>query len=151
MGSLSGARWADVGFAVVPMILGWIPLLLLRWQLNVITVGDDEAKTLGIHPQRLRLLIVVFSTLITASAVAVSGIIGWVGLVIPHITRRLVGNDYRYLMPASMMGGGIFLLLVDNLSRSLTASGIPIGILTAFIGAPFFLWMITGKGARDEH
>ena len=151
MGSLSGAKWGDVTFAVIPMVLGWIPLLLLRWQLNVITMGDDEAKTLGIQPQRLRFWIVICSTLITAAAVAVSGMIGWVGLVIPHIMRRLVGNDYRYLMPASMLGGGIFLLVVDNISRSVTASGIPIGILTAFIGAPFFLWMITGKGARYEH
>lgn len=151
MGSLSGAKWADVGFAVIPMVLGWVPLLLLRWQLNVITMGDEESRTLGVHPQKLRLLVVICSTLVTASAVAVSGIIGWVGLVIPHMMRRLVGNDYRHLMPASMIGGGIFLLMVDNISRSVTASGIPIGILTAFVGAPFFLWMITGRGARYEH
>ena len=151
MGSLSGAKWADVRFAIIPMVLGWIPLLLLRWQLNVITMGDEEAKTLGVHPQRLRLSVVISSTLVTASAVAVSGIIGWVGLVIPHMVRRLMGNDYRYLMPASMIGGGIFLLVVDNISRSVTASGIPIGILTAFVGAPFFLWMITGRGVRYEH
>ena len=151
MGSLSGAKWGDVFFATIPMVMGWIPLLLLRWKLNVITMGDDEARTLGVHPQRLRVLIVICSTLVTAAAVAVSGLIGWVGLVIPHIMRRLVGNDYRYLMPASMLGGGVFLLIVDNISRSVTASGIPIGILTAFVGAPFFLWMITGKGATYEH
>ena len=151
MGSLSGAKWSDVSFATVPMVIGWIPLLLLRWQLNVITMGDDEARTLGVHPQQLRFWMVLCSTLITAAAVAVSGMIGWVGLVIPHIMRRLVGNDYRYLMPSSMLGGGTFLLLVDNISRSVTASGIPIGILTAFVGAPFFLWMITGRGAHYEH
>ena len=145
MGSLSGTKWRDVFFAVIPMTIGWIPLLLLRWQLNVITMGDDEAKTMGVHPQRVRLFVVASSTLLTASAVAVSGIIGWVGLVIPHITRRLVGNDYRYLMPASMLGGGLFLLVVDNISRSVTASGIPIGILTAFVGTPFFLWMIASR------
>lgn len=151
MGSLSGAKWRDVLSAIIPMVIGWVPLLLLRWQLNVITMGDDEAQTLGVHPQRLRVLIVLCSTLITASAVAVSGIIGWVGLVIPHLMRRLSGNDYRYLMPASMLGGGIFLLIVDNISRNVTASGIPIGILTAFVGAPFFLWMIIGKEARYAH
>ena len=151
MGSLSGAKWSDVLFAIVPMALGWIPLLLLRWHLNVITVGDDEARTMGVHPRRIRFLVVLSSTLMTAAAVAVSGIIGWVGLVIPHIMRRLVGNDYRWLMPASMLGGGLFLLVVDNISRGLTASGIPIGILTAFVGAPFFLWMIAGKGAGYEH
>ena len=150
MGSLSGAKWGDVSFAVIPMMIGLIPLLCLRWQINVITMGDEEARSLGIHPQKIRFLIVLCSTLVTAAAVAVSGIIGWVGLVIPHMMRRIVGNDYRYLMPASIIGGGVFLLFVDNISRSVTASGIPIGILTAFVGAPFFLWLITGKGERYE-
>lgn len=146
MGSLSGAQWADVLFAAVPMTVGLVPLLLLRWRLNVITMGDDEARAMGVNAHRVRLGIVVCSTLITAASVAVSGMIGWVGLVIPHMLRRVVGSDYRYLMPASILGGGIFLLVVDNVSRSVTTAGIPIGILTAFIGAPFFLWLITGKG-----
>ena len=151
MGSLSGAKWSDIGFVLIPMLCGLIPLFLLRWQLNVITMGDDEARAMGVNPQRVRLLIVICSTLVTASAVSVSGMIGWVGLVIPHMMRRLVGSDYRHLMPASMLGGGIFLLIVDNVSRNLTAAGIPIGILTAFIGAPFFLLLIMGKGDHYEH
>ena len=151
MGSLSGAKWKDIGFVILPMLAGLIPLLLLRWQLNVITMGDDEARAMGVNAHRIRLWIVVCSTLVTASAVSVSGMIGWVGLVIPHMMRRLVGSDYRYLMPASMLGGGIFLLVVDNVSRNVTTAGIPIGILTAFIGAPFFLWLITGKGDHYEH
>ena len=151
MGSLSGAKWEDIGFVMVPMLCGLIPLFLLRWQLNVITMGDDEATAMGVDPRKIRLWIAVCSTLVTASAVSVSGMIGWVGLVIPHMMRRLVGSDYRFLMPASMLGGGIFLLIVDNVSRNATASGIPIGILTAFIGAPFFLWLITGKGDHYEH
>lgn len=151
MGSLSGAKWSDVLFAGIPMVIGGIPLLLLRWKLNVITMGDEEARTLGVHPQRFRFWIVLCATLVTAASVAVSGMIGWVGLVIPHIMRRLMGNDYRYLMPASILGGGLFLLVVDNISRCITVSGIPIGILTAFVGAPFFLWMITGKGTGYEH
>lgn len=151
MGSLSGAQWGDIAFVLLPVLLGLVPLLLLRWQLNVITMGDDEARAMGVNPQRIRLLIVICSTLVTASAVSVSGMIGWVGLVIPHMMRRLVGSDYRFLMPASMLGGGIFLLVVDNVSRNLTTAGIPIGILTAFIGAPFFLWLITGKGDHYEH
>ena len=151
MGSLSGAKWEDIGFVLIPMLCGLIPLLLLRWQLNVITMGDDEARAMGVDPRKIRLWIAVCSTLVTASAVSVSGMIGWVGLVIPHMMRRLVGSDYRFLMPASMLGGGIFLLIVDNVSRNATASGIPIGILTAFIGAPFFLWLITGKGDHYEH
>lgn len=151
MGSLSGAAWRDIGFVLVPMAWGLIPLLLLRWQLNVITMGDDEAQAMGIDPRKLRLLIALCATLATASAVSVSGMIGWVGLVIPHMMRRLVGSDYRFLMPASMLGGGIFLLVADNVSRNAAGAGIPIGILTAFIGAPFFLWLITGKGDHYAH
>lgn len=149
MGSLSGARWQELGFVILPMLAGLIPLLALRWQLNVITMGDDEARAMGVNAPRIRLVIVVCSTLVTASAVSVSGMIGWVGLVVPHMLRRVVGSDYRWLLPASMLGGGLFLLLVDNVSRSLT--GIPIGILTSFIGAPFFLWMITGRRDHYEH
>lgn len=151
MGSLSGAAWRDIGFVLVPMLAGLIPLLLTRWQLNVITMGDDEARAMGVNAPKIRLFIVLCSTLVTASAVSVSGMIGWVGLVIPHMMRRIVGSDYRYLMPGSMLGGGIFLLIVDNVSRNATTAGIPIGILTAFIGAPFFLWLITGKGDHYEH
>ena len=151
MGSLSGVKWSDLRFVIFPMTLGLIPLLLLRWQLNVITMGDDEARAMGVNASRIRLLAVICSTLITASAVSVSGMIGWVGLVIPHMMRRILGADYRYLMPGSMLGGGIFLLLVDNVARNVTTAGIPIGILTAFIGAPFFLWLITGKGDHYEH
>ena len=151
MGSLSGAKWTDIGFVLLPMLAGLIPLFLLRWKLNVITMGDDEARAMGVDPQKIRLWIAVCSTLVTASAVSVSGMIGWVGLVIPHMMRRLVGSDYRFLMPASMLGGGVFLLVVDNVSRNATTAGIPIGILTAFIGAPFFLWLITGKGDHYEH
>ena len=151
MGSLSGAKWKDILFVMLPMMAGLIPLLLMRWQLNVITMGDDEARAMGVNAPRVRLWIVICSTLVTASAVSVSGMIGWVGLVIPHMMRRVVGSDYRFLMPGSMLGGGIFLLIVDNVSRNATAAGIPIGILTAFIGAPFFLWLITGKGDHYEH
>ena len=151
MGSLAGASWSDFRFVVVPVVLGIVPLMLLRWRLNVLTMGDDEARALGVNAQRIRLWVVICSTLVTASAVAVSGMIGWVGLVIPHMMRRVVGSDYRYLMPASILGGSIFLLVVDNVSRNVSASGIPIGILTAFIGAPFFLWLITGKGDHYEH
>ena len=151
MGSLSGAQWSDVRFALIPMLIGLIPLILLRWRLNVITMGDDEARAMGVNAHRVRLGIVVCSTLITAASVSVSGMIGWVGLVIPHMMRRIVGSDYRHLMPASILGGGIFLLIVDNVSRNVSTSGIPIGILTAFIGAPFFLWLITGKGDHYEH
>ncbi len=149
MGSLAGAKWSEVRFVIFPMLTGLIPLLLLRWRLSVLTMGDDEAHSMGVDAGRLRLIVVICATLVTASAVSVSGMIGWVGLVIPHMLRKLTGSDYRWLMPASIMGGGLFLLIVDNVSRNLFAAGLPIGILTAFIGAPFFLWLITGRSGRS--
>lgn len=150
MGSLSGADKEALSFAVWPMLAGFIPLFALRWRLNVITMGDTEARAMGVDAQKVRFAAVSGATLLTAAAVSVSGIIGWVGLVIPHMTRRLVGSDYRVLLPASMLSGGIFLLLVDDVSRNLTASEIPIGILTAVIGAPFFLMLITRRDAWHD-
>lgn len=145
MGSFSGAKMGDVTFALFPMLLGALPLLLLRWRINILSVGDDEAKTMGVNTRRLRLLVILCATLMTASSVAVSGMIGWVGLVIPHLCRKLVGNDCRKLLPASMLFGALFLLLVDNVSRNLLLTEIPIGILTAFVGAPFFIYLMTKK------
>ncbi len=148
MGSLAGVKLNDILFAVIPMAIGLIPLYFLRHQLNVLTLGDDEAKTMGVNVKWVRGAVIVASTLVTAASVAVSGVIGWVGLVVPHLARRLVGNNYRYLMPASMLSGAVFLLLVDNVSRNLLAAEIPIGILTAFVGAPFFIYLITREGER---
>lgn len=148
MGSLSGTRLADVGFALLPMALGAVPLLLLRWRINLLTLGEDEAAAMGINTGLLRLIVILCATFLTASSVAVSGMIGWVGLVIPHLSRKLVGNDCRYLLPASMVMGAGFLLLVDNVSRNLIATEIPIGILTAFVGAPFFIYLMTRKEHR---
>lgn len=145
MGSLSGCRMSDVGFVLLPMALGCVPLFLLRWRMNMLTLGDDVARSVGVHTGRLRLTAILCATLLTASAVSVSGMIGWVGLVIPHLSRRLVGNDCRRLLPCAALFGAIFLLLVDNVSRNLLAVEIPIGILTAFIGAPFFLYLMMRK------
>lgn len=145
MGSLSGTVMEDVGFVLPAMLVGLIPLFLLRWRINLLTLGDDEATAMGVSVNRLRLIVVACATLITAASVSVSGMIGWVGLVIPHLCRKLVGNNGRVLIPASMLMGAGFLLLVDDVSRTLLATQIPIGILTAFIGAPFFLYLITRK------
>lgn len=143
IGSLAGAKKQDVVFSVIPMAIGLVPLILLRWRINILTFGDDEARSIGINAKVIRFIVIVCATLVTATSVSVSGMIGWVGLVVPHLTRRLVGNNYRYLMPATMLFGAIFLLLVDNVSRNLLTTEIPIGILTAFIGAPFFIYLIT--------
>lgn len=145
MGSLTGATMSDVMLAVAPMAVGVVVLFALRWRINILTMGDDEAATMGINAKRLRLVIIVAATLTTAASVAVSGMIGWVGLVIPHLCRMMVGSDYRKLIPTSMLLGASFLLIVDNIARLATTSEIPIGILTAFVGAPFFLYLITRK------
>lgn len=145
MGSLSGTRKADLRFVIWPMLAGLIPLLLLRWRINLLTLGEEEAQTMGVHTGRLRLVVIICATLLTAASVSVSGMIGWVGLVIPHLCRKLVGSDCRWLYPAGMIFGAFFLLLVDNVSRNLLAVEIPIGILTAFIGAPFFIFLMTRK------
>ncbi|MGI5936744.1 MAG: FecCD family ABC transporter permease [Oscillospiraceae bacterium] len=148
MGSLKAAKPGELLFAVFPMAAGLVPLLLLRWRINVLTLGDEEARTIGVNAEVLRTIVIICATLITAASVSVSGMIGWVGLVIPHFARRLVGNNYKHLMLASMILGAIFLLLVDDVSRNLLATEIPIGILTAFIGAPFFIYLITIEGER---
>ena len=145
MGSLSGTRLPDVPLAFLPMGLGLVPLFLLRWQLNLLSLGENEAKALGVNTSRVRLVLLLSATLITAASVSFSGMIGWVGLVVPHLCRKLLGSDHRYLMPGSFLCGAAFLLLVDNVSRNLLAVEIPIGILTALIGAPFFLYLITRK------
>ena len=147
MGSLSGTRMQDVAFALLSMAAGLIPLLLLRWRINLLTLDEEEARSMGVNATALRLVVILCATVLTAASVSVSGMIGWVGLVIPHLSRKLVGNDCRRLLPAAMLLGAIFLLLVDNVSRNLLAVEIPIGILTAFIGAPFFIYLMT----RKEH
>ena len=148
MGSFSGVKNQDLLFAVIPMAVGIIPLLLLRWRINILTLGDDEARTMGVNAKRVRLIVMLSSTLITAASVSVSGMIGWVGLVVPHLARRLVGNNYKHLLPAAMLFGAVFMLLVDNLCRNLLITEIPIGILTSFIGAPFFIYLITREDER---
>lgn len=149
MGSLSGTRMGTVKFAAVCMAVGLVPLLLLRWRMNLLTLSPDEARAMGVHTDRLRLAVILSSTVLTAAAVSVSGMIGWVGLVIPHLSRRIVGSDCRRLMPMACLFGAAFLLLVDNMARCLTATEIPIGILTAFVGAPFFIYLMVRGGDRS--
>lgn len=146
MGSLSGVTdLSEVGRAAIPMAIGMAVLFALRWRINILTMGDDEASTMGINAKQTRYIVLLAATLVTAASVSVSGIIGFVGLVVPHLTRMIVGSDYRKLIPASALLGASFLLIVDNVSRLATTSEIPIGILTAFVGAPFFLYLITRK------
>ena len=141
MGSLSSVRKEDLLIISVLITVGFLPLLLFRWRLNVMTLGDEEARAIGINTTLIRLVVISSATLLTAASVSISGIIGWVGLVIPHFARMIVGADYRVLIPTSMLLGASFLLLVDSLSRIITTQEIPLGILTAFVGAPFFMYL----------
>jgi len=142
LGSLSAIRKGEVWAAIPLVAVALIPLVLLRWRINVLSLGDEEAKALGVEAGPLRLIVIAAATLMTASVVAISGVIGWLGLVIPHIARMLVGPSFDRLLPTAMLLGGSYLLLVDTLARTMARIEVPIGILTAFIGAPFFLWLL---------
>ena len=145
MGSLSGAGVEDLAWLWIPLLLGFVPLFLLRWKINLLTMEEEQARALGISTRRLRGVVIVCATLLVAASVSVSGIIGWVGLVVPHMARKLVGSDCRVLLPASFLLGGGFLLLVDDLARTLYTTELPLGILTAVIGSPFFLYLLSRK------
>jgi iron complex transport system permease protein len=149
MGSLVGATVDDVIFAGIVIVVGIVPLYLLRWRMNVLTLGEDEARSMGINTNLLRFIVIICATLITAVAVSISGIIGWVGLVIPHFCRMIFGYDYRRIIPAAVIMGAGFLLLVDDFSRTIATTEVPLGILTAFVGAPIFAYLLMMGGKRS--
>ena len=151
MGSLSSIKDKDVVFLAIPVALGMIPLFFLRWRMNLLTVGEEEAQSMGVNTRRLRGAVIVCATLLTSASVAVSGMIGWVGLVIPRFCRMLFGYDYRRLIPAGALFGAAFLLAVDDIARLVTTGELPLGILTAFVGAPLFLYLIATGGGRRVH
>lgn len=151
MGSLSSIKDKDVLFLSIPVTLGMVPLLVLRWRMNLLTLGEEEAQSMGVNTRRLRGAVIVCATLLTSASVAVSGMIGWVGLVIPHFCRMLFGYDYRRLIPAGALFGAAFLLAVDDIARLVTTGELPLGILTAFVGAPLFLYLIATGGGRRVH
>lgn len=142
MGSLTSVTNEQVLIVSIPIIIGIIILLLLRWRINVLSMGEEEAQTLGVDVKKMQIVIILCCTLITAAAVSISGIIGWIGLVIPHVVRIIIGPDHKILLPASAILGAFFLLLIDNISRTLLMVEIPLGILTALIGAPFFIYLL---------
>jgi iron complex transport system permease protein len=142
LGSFSAVTIPKLIMMAIPVIIGIVILLLIRWKINIISMGEEEAQTMGVDTKRLQALIILCCTVITASSVSICGIIGWVGLVIPHVTRMIVGPDHKMLLPASVITGAFFLLLIDDVARSITAVEIPIGILTALIGVPFFLYLL---------
>ena len=142
MGSLGTVGYADVVWALPPLLVGVAVLMSLRWRVNVLSMGEEEAAALGVDTRRLRLAIIACATLVTGSAISIAGQVGWIGLVIPHLARMIVGPNYRFLMPASLLMGGTFLLVVDDVARTLMQAEIPLGILTAVIGAPLFVFLL---------
>ena len=147
LGSLSGIKVDDVWNIAPAVVGGLLPLLLLRWPIGVLSLGDDEARSLGVNVAFVRGVVIAAATLVTAAAVSVSGVIGWVGLMIPHMARPLVGPRYDRLLPASILMGAAFLVLVDTLARTAARIEIPLGLLTALIGAPIFVWLLA-RGRR---
>lgn len=147
LGGLNLVSHQELLHALPFMILGLIPLVLLRWRINLLSLSELEAQALGINPARLRLVLIVCATLMTAAAVSFTGIIGWVGLVIPHMARLVVGPEFSRLLPTSLLMGAIFLVLTDNLARNVAYMELPLGVVTALIGAPFFLYLLL-RGAR---
>ena len=148
MGSLATAGYRDILLAGPLILIGAAGLYGVRWKINVLSMGDKEARTLGVDTRLTKGIVVFSATLATAGAVCVSGVIGWIGLIIPHIGRMVVGSDNRILIPVSFFLGACFLILVDTLARILTGSEIPLGILTALVGGPFFVYLLKKTKAR---
>jgi iron complex transport system permease protein len=142
LGSVSSATFTKVLVALIPVLGGAVVLVALRWRINVLSLGDEDAAALGVRPRPLRWVVLVAVALIVAGAVAVSGAVSWVGLVVPHLARMWVGPDHRVLLPVSFLLGGAYIVLVDTVARTATAGEIPLGVLTALIGAPVFFLLL---------
>ena len=151
MGSIAKITWDDLKVFMVPFLVGAIPLLVLRWRLNTLSFGDEEAESLGVNVSLMRGVYILGATLLTSAVVAIAGVVGWVGLIIPHLVRFGFGPDNRIVLPMSLVVGAGFMVVVDMACRTLMASEIPLGILTSIIGAPFFfvILMKTRRGERS--
>ena len=148
MGSMASANYDKLQIGVVTLLIGIIGLYFIKWRLNIIELSEDEANSLGVNVRKMRILILGFSTLITASAVSMCGQIGWIGLLVPHLARMLVGNDNSKVVPVSISLGAVFMLIVDTLARSILPMEIPLSIITAIIGTPFFAFLVHKSGGK---
>lgn len=148
MGSLSGVKYEAIALAAPFIIGGTIVIVAMRWQLNILSLSEDEARAAGINVRFQRGILIVAATVITASVVSMCGQVGWIGLLVPHVAKMLVGADNRHVIPVSLLLGAVAMVAIDTLSRSLTESEIPISILTALIGAPFFISLLRRSGVR---
>ncbi len=149
LGSLASIAPRDLEAAAPLALTGLVPMLLLRWRMNLLGLPEDEARALGVETRSLRRIVVAAATLMTAASVAIGGIIGWVGLVVPHAARLVVGPDFGRLLPLAMLIGAAFLLAVDTLARTIAPVEIPPGVLTALVGTPFFLWLFAAARGRS--
>lgn len=150
MGNFHNADWVKIQTAALPMFAGFIILFILRWKLNVIALGDEEAASVGLSPRKLKLWILLGATLAGSAAVAVAGIIGLYGLIVPHMVRMIFGVDNQKTLLINLLMGGTFLTLIDNISRTMAGFEIPIGVFTMLIGAPFFIWLLKKSNAGWE-
>ena len=148
MGSVQSVKMDTLVYVAPVFIAGAVILILLSWQLNILSFGENEAKTLGVNLKMLRGVTIVISSMLTASAVSISGTIGWIGLIIPHLGRLCVGSDNTKMIPCAMMMGGLFLLVMDTIARTVTSLEVPLSILTGLIGAPIYAWLLWKQKAR---
>ena len=148
MGSLSSISWEHF-VAAIPIVIGFAVLCVMAWRVNVLSMGDKEARAMGVNVLRDKLLVVAGASLATAGAVCIAGIVGWVGLIVPHIGRMVTGSDNRRLIPLSAAIGASFMVVIDLACRTLSVSEIPLGVLTAIIGAPFFVYLLKKTKGRD--
>lgn len=142
MGGLSSITNSEVLMFLVPFFIATITLVAMRWKMNIMSFGDEEAKSLGVDTRKMRIITIICATMLTAASVAIAGMISWIGLIIPHIARLIVGPNYKVLLPVSIIIGSSFLLVVDNFARNMFQMEIPLGILTSIIGAPLFLYLL---------
>ncbi len=142
MGSLASVQWRELRWAAYVSLPCLLAILLLRWKLNVLSMGDDEARALGENPLVMRLVFITLTTMMTAVSVALSGVIGWVGLIVPHVARWAAGPDSRRLIPASILLGAAYMVIIDGIARTVTTAEIPLGILTGIVGAPAFALLL---------
>jgi len=150
LGSFAGVARKELAVALPVMVIAMLPLYLLRWRVNLLALPDDEARSLGLNVRRTRVIIIVAATLMTAASVAICGIIGWIGLVVPHAVRLLVGAEFSRLLPLAMLIGGTFMVAIDTLGRSMAQVEIPPGVLTAAIGTPVFVWLMAATFRRRD-
>ena len=146
MGSLAGASWSQIALAAPFIVIGSGGIVVLRWRLNVLALSEDEARAAGVDVRSLRITLIVCATVVTASVISLCGQVGWIGLIVPHAARMLTGSDNRYLIPVCLLLGASVMILIDTVARTITASEVPVSVVTAIVGAPFFITLLRRTG-----